>query len=76
MWMCVKAFITTCYTEPVSFRGGSGTGLEQREPSRTRKGENIMSETLHEAAKAYIEHMRTQGKTERTLYTYGKEGTT
>ena len=31
-----------------------------------------MSETLHEAAKAYIEHLRTQGKTERTLYTYGK----
>jgi len=32
-----------------------------------------MSETLHEAAKAYIEHLRTQGKTERTLYTYGKD---
>ncbi len=32
-----------------------------------------MNETLHEAAKAYIEHLRTQGKTERTLYTYGKD---
>lgn len=32
-----------------------------------------MSETLHEAAKAYIEHLTTQGKTERTLYTYGKD---
>ena len=32
-----------------------------------------MSETLHEAAKAYIEHLQTQGKTERTLYTYGKD---
>ena len=32
-----------------------------------------MSETLHEAAKAYIEHLRTQGKMERTLYTYGKD---
>jgi len=31
------------------------------------------SQTLHEAAKAYIEHLRTQGKTERTLYTYGKD---
>jgi len=33
----------------------------------------MMESTLHEAAKAYIEHLRTQGKTERTLYTYGKD---
>lgn len=29
--------------------------------------------TLHEAAQAYIEHLRAQGKKERTLYTYGKD---
>jgi len=29
--------------------------------------------TLHEAAQAYLEHLRTQGKKERTLYTYGKD---
>lgn len=29
--------------------------------------------TLHEAAQAYIEHLRTQGKKERTLYTYGQD---
>ena len=33
----------------------------------------MMESTLHEAAKAYIEHLRTQGKTERTIYTYGKD---
>ena len=32
-----------------------------------------MSETLHEAAQAFLEHLRGQGKTERTLYTYGKD---
>ncbi len=29
--------------------------------------------TLHEAAQAYLEHLRAQGKKERTLYTYGKD---
>lgn len=29
--------------------------------------------TLHVAAQAYLEHLRDQGKTERTLYTYGKD---
>ena len=29
--------------------------------------------TLHEAAQAYIEHLRAEGKAERTLYTYGKD---
>jgi hypothetical protein len=29
-----------------------------------------MNETLHQAAQAYLEHLRTQGKKERTLYTY------
>ena len=29
--------------------------------------------TLHEAAQAYLEHLRTQGKKERTLYTYGQD---
>ena len=32
-----------------------------------------MSETLHKAAAAYLEHLRAQGKSERTLYTYGKD---
>ncbi len=31
-----------------------------------------MSETLHDAAQAYLEHLRGEGKKERTLYTYGK----
>ena len=29
--------------------------------------------TLHEAAQAYLEHLRAQGKKERTLYTYGQD---
>ena len=29
--------------------------------------------TLHEAAEAYIEHLRQAGKKERTLYTYGRD---
>ena len=29
--------------------------------------------TLHTAAQAFLEHLRTQGKSERTLYTYGKD---
>ncbi len=29
--------------------------------------------TLHEAAQAYLEHLRTLGKKDRTLYTYGKD---
>lgn len=29
--------------------------------------------TLHEAAQAYLEHLRAQGKKERTLYTYQKD---
>lgn len=29
--------------------------------------------TLHDAAQAYIEYLRTQGKKERTLYTYGQD---
>jgi len=32
-----------------------------------------MSETLYDAAQAYLEHLRGQGKKERTLYTYGKD---
>ena len=32
-----------------------------------------MTETLHQAAQAYLEHLRGQGKKERTLYTYGKD---
>jgi len=33
-----------------------------------------MSEiTLKEAAREYIEHLRSQGKAERTLYTYGRD---
>ena len=32
-----------------------------------------MNETLHQAAQAYLEHLRTQGKKERTLYTYAKD---
>ena len=29
--------------------------------------------TIHDAAQVYIEHLRQQGKKERTLYTYGKD---
>jgi site-specific recombinase XerD len=29
--------------------------------------------TLHEGAQAYLEHLRAQGKKERTLYTYGRD---
>lgn len=29
--------------------------------------------TLHSAAQGYLEHLKDQGKTERTLYTYGKD---
>ena len=32
-----------------------------------------MTETLHQATQAYLEHLRSQGKKERTLYTYGKD---
>ena len=32
-----------------------------------------MTETLHEAAQIYLAHLKTQGKKERTLYTYGKD---
>ena len=32
-----------------------------------------MSETLHEATQAYLEHLKGEGKKERTLYTYGKD---
>jgi site-specific recombinase XerD len=29
--------------------------------------------TIHEAAQAYLEHLREQGKKERTIYTYAKD---
>ena len=32
-----------------------------------------MSETLHDAAQAYLDHIRSQGKKERTIYTYGND---
>ena len=32
-----------------------------------------MTDTLHEAAQAYLEHLKGEGKKERTLYTYGKD---
>lgn len=32
-----------------------------------------MTETLHQATQAYLAHLRSQGKKERTLYTYGKD---
>ena len=32
-----------------------------------------MSDTLHEAGQAYLEHLKSQGKKERTVYTYGKD---
>ncbi len=31
------------------------------------------SSTIHEAAQAYLQHLREQGKKERTLYTYAKD---
>lgn len=33
----------------------------------------MASQTIHTAAQAYLEHLRGQGKKERTLYTYGKD---
>ena len=32
-----------------------------------------MTDTLHEAAQAYLDHLKGEGKKERTLYTYGKD---
>ena len=32
-----------------------------------------MSETLHDAAQAYLEHLQKQGKKKRTIFTYGKD---
>ena len=32
-----------------------------------------MTDTLHEAGRAYLEHLESQGKKERTVYTYGKD---
>ena len=32
-----------------------------------------MNETLNEAAAAYLEHLKTEGKSQSTLYTYGKD---
>ncbi len=29
--------------------------------------------TLHDAAREYLEHLKSEGKSERTLYTYGKD---
>jgi hypothetical protein len=33
----------------------------------------MADKTLKEGAQEYLEHLRTQGKTERTLYTYGMD---
>ena len=32
-----------------------------------------MTDTLHEAAQAYLDHLKGEGKKARTLYTYGKD---
>ena len=32
-----------------------------------------MTETLHQATRSYLEYLASQGKKERTLYTYGKD---
>jgi len=32
-----------------------------------------MSETLHQAAEAYLKYLKTQGKKEATIFTYGKD---
>ena len=32
-----------------------------------------MTDTLHQAARGYLEHLKGEGKKERTLYTYGKD---
>ncbi len=32
-----------------------------------------MNDTLHGAGQAYLEHLKSQGKKERTAYTYGKD---
>jgi len=33
----------------------------------------MTNSTIHDAAQAYLEHLRQQGKKERTLYTYAKD---
>ena len=33
----------------------------------------MTNQTIHDAAQAFLEHLREQGKKERTLYTYGKD---
>ena len=32
-----------------------------------------MNETLHQAAQSYIEHLKAEGKKDRTIYTYLKD---
>ena len=32
-----------------------------------------MTETLHQATRSYLEYLASQGKKERTLYTYGRD---
>jgi site-specific recombinase XerC len=32
-----------------------------------------MNETLHQAMEAYLEHLKSEGKKDRTLFTYGKD---
>jgi len=51
----------------------AGSKIGRTQCARRARAMDGPSQTLHEAAKAYIEHLRTHGKTERTLYTYGKD---
>ena len=33
----------------------------------------MTNKTLHDAAQEYLEHLKACGKSERTLYTYGRD---
>ena len=47
----------------------AGSKIGHTQCARWARAMDGPCQTLHEAAKAYIEHLRTQGKTARTLYT-------
>ena len=42
-------------------------------PTRSTNSPPLTIPTIHEAAQAYLDHLRSQGKRERTLYTYAKD---
>ena len=48
-------------------------GANQRTADTAEKGVGKMNQTLHEAREAYLDHLKAQGKKDRTLYTYGRD---